>query len=758
MVELMTRERRARLWIVTAIIAAVTGVAAMGSPVSARLIANTATTGFMNATTTTTTVGQNGQVDLEMDWAVPPGTVEGDTIRLELPDSLRELTFQNFYVYDEVSGRVLAVASLEREGLAGPANDTAWIVFTFTDVIEEGGDGASGDAAFALSIEQSRLDFSTGNATIEVFELTVEVSPQPRSERTGKSGTWSPNRFEATRLDDDGRLIQTSRHQRWQVAIQTDLSTRNTDDWTAVTITEEPPTNFTINCSTDGGVFVNGFKLQVFNTVAETFEDVPRPSPSGASITSAVCNADGSTEVVVEKLAGDTDRQYRIVYFTDLRTLDGRPAYEDAAGELVVGFPSEYRNEALVLIGATETEISTAVRAEELRAIGRLSNGPAIDIEKYSGTWAGVEFNPDGTANVTAAPDYEAIVQPTGDFDTGPGLQLEPTEAQPVTFTVTNIGTERLVDIIVGDTTDVGPALTNIVCTFPDATTGTAWEGPFIRSTSFPCTAELPALGTERQHVDTARVDAVGFTTRTPVFDEDVWQAFAERPDIDIEKFSGTWDGVVFDGLEPALDATGQPVPQPSDDFDTGALAVDAGEPVIVYFVVTNTGTVPLDNIDVADVTDAGPDLTNLRCTFPDSSTGTTWVGPFAPQDSFPCTATMPGLDPDADHADTATVTGEYTNDDETVILTDSDAWGAEAPPPTTTTTTTTQPPATTTTTTQPPATTTTTTTVVVPPTPPPTGLPDTGPGSAGQLSLWATILLVTGLLTLGAATRRRSA
>ena len=168
----------------------------------------------------------------------------------------------------------------------------------------------------------------------------------------------------------------------------TDRSRRSTDDWTTVTITEEPRADLTTNSTTDGGVFTNGIKLQAFNVATDGFVDVPRPSVSGAPITLAVCQADGSTVVNIVKLASDTDRQYRIRYFTDLRTLDGHSTRladqlsalgadcSTAAGSVALSRPSSARSSdsrpcastLAVACSTSSTRLSTDVSVSSAEA------------------------------------------------------------------------------------------------------------------------------------------------------------------------------------------------------------------------------------------------------------------------------------------------------------------------------------------------------------------------------------------------------
>ncbi|MDF9877740.1 Ig-like domain-containing protein [Cellulosimicrobium cellulans] len=381
----------------------------------------------------------------------------------------------------------------------------------------------------------------------------------------------------------------------------------------------------------------------------------------------------------------------------------------DAGFEIVVtDVPAEHtvivRYNSTVTDGTLESYANSATVVEDGESsthateIERVTSGgggtgdlqPSIDIEKWSTI--------DGF--------------PEGDFDEAPGKRLEAGVDESITFTITNDGNEPLIDVVVTDTTDAGPSIEDIVCTFPDGSTGTTWDGPFAVGDSFDCTATLPGMDPSTDHANTAAVTGIGEGSGREVGDDDPWNGYTPpRPSIDIEKWS------TIDGF-------------PEGDFDEApGKRLEAGVDESITFTITNDGEEPLIDVVVTDTTDAGPSIEDIVCTFPDGSTGTTWDGPFAVGDSFDCTATLPGMDPSTDHANTAAVTGIGEGSGREVG--DDDPWNGYTPP-------------------QPPG------DGGQEPTPAPTvpRLPDTGLGNGPMLVGLATLLLGLGV-TLVVARRR---
>lgn len=149
--------------------------------------------------------------------------------------------------------------------------------------------------------------------------------------------------------------------------------------------------------------------------------------------------------------------------------------------------------------------------------------------------------------------------------------------------------------------------------------------------------------------------------------------AFGE-PSIDIEKWSTNEAG-------PAYDAAGVLTNDgyTGDHDGTNVKVLDPTTPEQITFTVSNDGKDDLKDIKVSDqTTDGTVSLTDIKCTFPDGSIGTTWTGPFAVATQFTCIATLPALGVDATHADTATVVGVGVNSGKSV--TDEDDWSGETP------------------------------------------------------------------------------
>ncbi|WP_371164431.1 cell wall-binding repeat-containing protein [Buchananella felis] len=135
---------------------------------------------------------------------------------------------------------------------------------------------------------------------------------------------------------------------------------------------------------------------------------------------------------------------------------------------------------------------------------------------------------------------------------------------------------------------------------------------------------------------------------------------------IDVESYSGTWSGVVFQNGVPKL-VNGEPANLPQGDHDTAALAnvLPANASHTVNFTVTNTGKAPLRNLTVSLVASGGPSLTGLSCRVAGADVPSTYGfvalpvnWEFAAADSFKCTATLPPLGAALLHSHTVRVAG----------------------------------------------------------------------------------------------------
>src|SRR6478735_9340907 len=246
----------------TLLLASAVGADAQAAP--RVLIPNTPTTGFFNVDVTDTTLDEFEDVHLTMQWAVPAGTVAGDTIRITLPPVLDALSFQGFDVLD-TTGLLLGGATLDRTDPANPV-----VVFTFNSNVELGTAGTFGTAGFALSFDRTRLPFVNGVVNVQVFNDTVTVTQNQFVNATvpKKTGNWRPNQLEATALDPSGRLIQTERHMQYAVYLPVDTLAATTDDWTTISFTEPPMNGFRAHCTNYGPNQLNGFQVQVLTAGA----------------------------------------------------------------------------------------------------------------------------------------------------------------------------------------------------------------------------------------------------------------------------------------------------------------------------------------------------------------------------------------------------------------------------------------------------------------------------------------------------------
>jgi len=186
-------------------------------------------------------------------------------------------------------------------------------------------------------------------------------------------------------------------------------------------------------------------------------------------------------------------------------TLSQMPSTTFTSGATVnVYFAAKITDDSLAVVNSFGPSNTTIV-----------PNGPSIDIEKWIDEGAAPQYDQSG-----------ALLNDkfTGDYDAAPGKSLTANTSETIRFTVSNDGPEPLIDVEVGDRLDSGVgAIRDLVCTFPDASTGTTWAGPFAVGAQFECTGTLPALKAGQKHADTAWVTGIGQISGIPVDDDDEW-------------------------------------------------------------------------------------------------------------------------------------------------------------------------------------------------------------------------------------------
>ncbi len=146
-------------------------------------------------------------------------------------------------------------------------------------------------------------------------------------------------------------------------------------------------------------------------------------------------------------------------------------------------------------------------------------------------------------------------------------------------------------------------------------------------------------------------------------------------PKVDVETYTGTWEGVTFTSRVPNL-TNGQPRILPAGDHDAApGPTVVTGASTTVRFTVTNTGNETLDNVVVTRSVAAGADFTTATCTFRGATT-MPFAG-LAPGATFTCLATLPAIS--TIHASNVTVTASGTKSRQPVS--DVDAFVATPEP-----------------------------------------------------------------------------
>lgn len=429
----------------------------------------------------------------------------GDTFTMPLDKMLDARRFVSLDLKDP-AGAVVARVTIKKDTSGAPARDAAGngiLVFTFTNYVATH-TNISGSAWFAITFDHSRIIFPAGsttmNTTVYGTNVTIAGNPGPVGNEFLKYGNWrSPNNneTEATALNPDGSSANPGADITWTIQLQGGSQSR-APGWTRATITDTPAAG-------------THFECPLTPAPSATRKDPTTPldrwlNTTVPTITVSACSRSSLT-LVITKATTDTSI-YRIRF----------PGWIDGAP-----MPATFGNTAQLRYqmpsGSTfNNGVSTSMTHADQGGTAVGSAAPKIDIENYCQTWSGVVF----TGGVPQLVNGQPSPQPTPcDYDTAPGLAVAKGATTPVTFRITNTGTETLKNVVVTDSTTTGTALTNIKCTFNGSSTM-----PFAGlapGQSFLCTATLPAI--TANHGNVAKVTALGATSNIPVSDSDAWHA-----------------------------------------------------------------------------------------------------------------------------------------------------------------------------------------------------------------------------------------
>ncbi|WP_371174504.1 SdrD B-like domain-containing protein [Buchananella felis] len=234
---------------------------------------------------------------------------------------------------------------------------------------------------------------------------------------------------------------------------------------------------------------------------------------------------------------------------------------------------------------------------------GFVKDAPGIDIEKYDGTWNGVQFTGD-KPNLTGG---QPAVLPVGDRDSADqALLLRADQSQEVKFTVTNTGDTGLNNVVVSDRTGSGPALTDLKCHINNADVAavaganglvvTAEAGWVLApKASFQCTATMPALGTALAHDNTATVEATPVAGGDKLTDSDAWHA-KRAAKVSVGDY--VWFDVNKDGLQDDTDRPLDGVTVTLTGPDGGPVT-DVNNYVVAPAITANGGKYLFENLPV---------------------------------------------------------------------------------------------------------------------------------------------------------------
>ncbi|MCI1263191.1 MAG: Ig-like domain-containing protein [Tetrasphaera jenkinsii] len=175
---------------------------------------------------------------------------------------------------------------------------------------------------------------------------------------------------------------------------------------------------------------------------------------------------------------------------------------------------------------ATSTDLTTDGAKDDTLDFGLWKPTPKVDIEKV-----------DAKGN-DADTSAEAV-----NLGVSPG-------STDLTFIVKNPGTEALTGVDVSDVVKSNGTIAGLSCTFPNASVGLTWAGPFAPGASFECHATLSGVVSGAVlHQDTASVKAVGELSKTPVTDnDDYWAKTVEPAKVSVGDY--VWFDADHDGIQ----------------------------------------------------------------------------------------------------------------------------------------------------------------------------------------------------------------
>lgn len=256
------------------------------------------------------------------------------------------------------------------------------------------------------------------------------------------------------------------------------------------------------------------------------------------------------------------------------------------------------------------------------------------------------------------------------------GEAYQPGETRDIVFTVTNSGTEPLVDVELRDATVSGGQITAVNWELPDGTVLASthdaasgdwvanWDGPWAPGEIITGVATLTVLTADQPHVDRASVTATGQSSGVPVEASNDYNAFTGS--IQVIKYDGNKPDPAVKAEDGSWIIPTKPLADAEQDANSASTAVEypVGTTNTVRWVVTNTGTTWLTDLRLTDVTGYGPDVVNWTCDLeefggdPAYDFANPWSGGLlAPGASFFCEGELT-LGESETHQDEVTVIG----------------------------------------------------------------------------------------------------